>query len=75
MTNRFPKDYGTKLRLHEDTFVFSCKYFSLSELGALVLNDPGLRNDVMRTCMAGIRWPDSPSGTRAAALVELIIPK
>jgi len=48
---------------------------SLSELGALVLNDPGLRNDVMRTCMAGIRWPDSPSGTRAAALVELIIPK
>jgi len=47
---------------------------SLSSLGELVLSEPGLRNDVLLTCLQGLRWPDSPSGTRAAALVELILP-
>lgn len=47
---------------------------SVSALGELVLCDPILRNDVMLTCLQGLRWPDSPSGTRAAATAELIIP-
>ncbi|XP_023336728.1 exportin-5 [Eurytemora carolleeae] len=47
---------------------------SLSPLGERVLIDPELRNDVMLTCLQGLRWPDSPSGCKAAALTELILP-
>jgi len=48
---------------------------SLSVLGEAILMDSGLRMDLMLTCLQGIRWPDSPSGTKAASLVELMLPK
>ncbi len=49
--------------------------FSVSNLGELVLLEPGLRTDLMMTCMQGLRGHDSISGTKAAALVELMLPK
>jgi len=47
---------------------------SVSNLGELVLLEPGLRTDLMLTCMQGLRGHDSISGTKAAALVELMLP-
>ena len=70
-----------KLPLFATYYTYSClilnslSCFSVSGLGEQVLSDPGLRNDVMLTCLHGLRWPDSPSGVKAAGLVELILPR
>ena len=41
----------------------------------MVVCDPVLSQAVTVTCLKALNWPDSPSGTRAAALAEIVIPK
>merc|ERR1719427_545766 len=67
------KDSSTSQK--EDSNASNGNVNSLSILGEAVLMDPSLRMDLMLTCLQGLRWPDSPSGTKAASLVELMLPK
>ena len=48
---------------------------SLSYLGELVLADPPLSTCLVSTCLAALSWPDSPAASKAAALVEIILPR
>jgi len=48
---------------------------TVSGLGDAVLVSPTLSRPLTLTILAGLGWPDSPSSTKAAALVDLVLPR
>jgi len=47
----------------------------ITDLGMAALRDPTLGQTLMMSILRGLNWPDSMASCRAAALVELVIPK
>jgi len=47
----------------------------VTELGMAALRDPALGQALMLTLLRGLNWRDSVASCRAAALVELVVPK
>jgi len=48
---------------------------AVTGLGDAVLASPALSHPLTLTILAGLAWPDSPSSTKAAALVDLVLPR
>ena len=59
------------LERHRD---LSGNHLVLSDLGQVVMKHEGLCQDIVKTLLNALSWPDSSSSQKASILMELIIP-